>query len=386
VLVVDLCLPESASLPTGIPDALGCSGAPAMLPPALDAGTPLPSWRELYLSVPTALESGAPLRVATDGFFQLGARTRGLSADQTLAQLRVRVLDAAGAEHEGDLQLLLETSDGFHLFGWTARAPFALGDRLSVVLSADPSTSGAADVGGTFALSVVEPPPQLSAPELVLGRWTRFYQGVGEDVLTCRSLYPCGGNPSFSVPGRLVERMAVELSWVPPAHASPVAWQLHWQADQSSTGPETAWMYWGHGEHAPKLIGSVVLPDINEQHCVSLLIEDVRSGETRRSEVCAEPGPLEGFWSDTLLRQCPEPPSAELTRAWCNLRGGVSDEPRCADVLTQESAPGSDVVASPDPGPRESSGCQLGGAGSAHTLAGTLLGSVALWLARRRRR
>jgi MYXO-CTERM domain-containing protein len=320
--------------------------------------------------------------VDTNAFFPVTAVTHGLSAEQTQAQIQLHVTDGGGAEIAGDLRLLAQEA-GAYKFGWSARAPLAVGDRLNVVLTADPSASGAASVGGSFELSVVGPPAALPEPELVLTRWARYYQGTGEP-LTCRWNPPCTSRDlSLSVPGALLERVSAQPSWLPPATNSFLAWRLRWWTTlESADGApaEGGWNYWGFGQD-PVVFGHLALPD---RHCVTLQIEDLRSGETRRAETCAEPGPLERFATDTRLQECSEPPSAALTQAWCNLKGGTP--PQCAELPAEQGAPGTNVVATSDPEADDSWGCQLGSSSSGGTLGGAAIAALALLGARRRRK
>src|SRR5262245_39878960 len=120
LFALNLCLPEAESLPTGIPQALGCSGSGGVYEQ--------PDWSAL-LPAPTS-EEGAPVPVDTNGFLLLHAFTHHLSAEQAQAQIVVRVTNAAGTELAGDLRLLDDRADPY-TFGWSARTPLATGDRLT---------------------------------------------------------------------------------------------------------------------------------------------------------------------------------------------------------------------------------------------------------------
>lgn len=377
VSALNMGLPEVEALPTGIPEALGCSGAG----PVSNVPSPPPlTWYELTPSNPLTGDLPAPLAVATDGFFVLTAITNGISAQEAQSQLQVLVTDAAGAELAGDVRLVAEEDWGRYVFGWSARAPLAIGDRLNAALSADPSASGAASVGGSFELLVVGEPVALPQPELVLTHWARLYQGTGEP-LTCRSAHSCT-SASITVPSNVLDRLAVDVTWSPPESSSPVAWRLTWQEGaESADAGERSWNYYGFGRKYEDH-HLAVFPSGAGPHCVSLAIEDLRSGETSRAEACAEPGPLEDYLTNTRLRECSEPPSAGLTRAWCNLNGGRPAQ--CAGLPAQESEPGTEVVAA---SAGDASGCLLGGASTGQALSGVpALAALTLLGARRRRK
>lgn len=278
---------------------------------------------------------------------------------------------------------------GYHAFAWSARAPLTIGEHLNAVLSVDSSASGAAAVGGSFALALVSAPQPLPEPQLELSRWGIFYQGTG-DPLTCRTDLRCGSlalpgqTVPVSVPGALEERLSAQVTWTPPVSSGFVAWRLRWQPEPAAAGgtaAEDGWYYWGFVRD-PVALGRVNFPDRNELHSASLVIEDLRSGETKSAQACAEPGPPELFQTDTRLILCNEPPSAELTRAWCNLKGG--SPPQCASLPPEENAPGTEVVT--EDGTDEASGCQLSGASSGQALAGAAIAAIALYTARRRRK
>lgn len=166
MFVLNLGLPEAESLPTGIPEALGCSGSGGV-------STPSPLWRQLERVTLPGAEEGAPQPVDTSGFFLVSAYVNELSPEQAQAQIVLHVSDGAGAEVPGDLRLLAERR-GTYTFGWSAREPRALGERLNVALSVDPSASGAAGLGSSFELAVVAAPEVLPEPELALTRWNRY--------------------------------------------------------------------------------------------------------------------------------------------------------------------------------------------------------------------
>lgn len=188
----------------------------------------------------------------------------------------------------------------------------------------------------------------------------------------------------------------MQASWTPPATATLVAWRLRWWAQPAAADTaraEGTASYFGSWPQLTEL-GSLVFPEDGERHCATFVIEDLRSGAARRAETCAERGPLEGFRADSSLRLCREPPNAELTRPWCNLRrerslrcGTELESPEVAEVPAQDDAAGTIVVASPNRGDDAdaASGCQLGGSGSGYALCGTVAAALALLGARRRR-
>ena len=387
VFGLDLALPAAQLLPTGIPEARGCS---VEVPP------PRQGWDSLEPTTPTGSPS-EPVPVATDGFFTMRARGYGLSLEQAQSELRVRVTDSDGVEISGDLRLLGDPRD--YMFGWSAREPLPLGSRLNALLGVDASASdagssdaGAIDtgvVGGSYVLEVVGPPVPLPEPELRLGRWSRYYRGSGATV-NCWSLDTCGSH-RLDVPESVSEDVAVEASWIPPQTSTGVAWRVRMERSGSVNSESTAdsWAF------ARQLTFRAAVPfsALEQRHCVRLSIEDLRNGEKRSTESCAEPGPLQGFGTDTLLQQCSEPPNEALTRAWCDLRP-YNSPPVCTALRASENASDAEGPDSSDGDTAEvptdnvvhDSSCQMGASGGAGGLSAVLSAAALCGLCRARRR
>jgi len=376
---LDLWLPSADGLPTGVGEALGCSGAPGNEP--LRNG-----WS--YLK-PALLKNAEDPRVpvASDGFFVIHGEGGGLSREQAQTELRVVVQAASGAEVAGDVSLLPSTPQGGYDFAWVARQPLEVGASLSAVLATEPTTSNS-DVGGRFRLDVEGAPTPLPTPELVFDSWHKFYHGTGE-LVRCRSVTGCTVAVKL-VSGNVVEQVSTALRWTPPAITGGVAWNVRvelgaeqWQADSLTHELR----FYGEYPEQGYDLSPVVFPHAAGRYCVTLVLEDVRTGQDQRTEACSEPGPLLSAWTDTELPSCSEPPSAELTPTWCELKG-LPRPAQCAALLPQGEAPATDetIVRGPDLGDDSSppSGCQLGPGVSATPAVAALAGLALTWRRRSR--
>jgi hypothetical protein len=312
---LDLCLPSSDAVPTGIGEALGCSGAGNV--------APIEGWT--WLRPARSYDdqgSAAGVPVATDGFFAIQAEGNGLSLEQARAQLRVSVTNEAGNELAGELSLLDTPRDGAYLFGWVAREPLAAGEHLTATLATEPATSGAPYVGGQFPLRVAGPPVAPPEPQLMLNDWAKYYQGTGE-LVRCEQKPSSCGSVDLAVPSEAVEQVAARaLSAVSEVPVS-VAWRLYVEpgTERASAQVTAAATYYGEAGDLEGYIGLgdvFFSPQAERRYCATLVLQELRTGSERRTQVCAEPV-LSGVRGDYRWTSCKEPPSPSMTRAWCEL-------------------------------------------------------------------
>jgi hypothetical protein len=386
LFALDMWVPVAKGLPTGIGEALGCSGIGNG--PVLDGWTSLEPW--LY----RLDRARANIPVATDGFFAIVAQGHGLSPEQAQAELRLVVSDAGGDEVIGDVSLLRTWAEGTYLLGWAAREPLAVGAQLSASLGTAPGSKVNANVGGQFALLVEGEPTPLPLPELAFAGWGKYYHGTGDSVLCATKPGTCNAGVTTSVPGSVVEQVSAVVRWTQPAQLTGgVAWSVRVelgpeQAEAGTVAISREFLVYEPDEAQAGYLGSVVFPRRAERYCGTLVIEDLRTGRDRRAESCSAPGVLEEVATDTNLTLCKEPPTAALTPAWCGLhhaQPALCAEFAAAGDPTTEVAPasGSNDELGADSA-TTSRGCELSVARSAAPSSAALAGLVLGWLRRRR--
>jgi len=325
-----MLLPAHTQLHWGIGGASACSGGAPGVPGAAAPREAGFTWLKPSLAFHPG-SPAAPVPVATDGFFVIDAEGSMLSVDDAAAGMQVVVSDASGATLEGETKLLLEKGDGWYLFGWSAKSPLPAGAQLTATLSGAPITSGAlGNVGGQFPLTVVGEPTALPEPSFAFSRWVDFYHlPADEQWLTCQSTI-CGVAQTLRVPATLEKRVGVELTWQPPPVVGGVAWAL--RVEPSTTNPDVnvngayAGDYLGDAPASSAVsLGRALFPTEAARYCVTLVLKDLRTGEEKRSEVCAEPEPATLAETDSSLGQCDEPPPA-LRDPWCALKAGTDKD------------------------------------------------------------
>jgi hypothetical protein len=396
MFAVDMLFPTTEGLPVGVGDALGCSGGPN-LPAVVDGWTAL-SPRLSHTAAGNAVAEES-FSVATDGFFAISGEGNPLSLEQARAQLRVVVRDEDGLEVPGDISVLRsEPTRDSHLFGWVARQPLALGARLTVTLATEPATPGDRNVGGEFRLKVEGAATAPSAPVVKYEDWGTFYRGDGEvGSVQCMSSARCGPRPTLSLPPRVTEHVAAQVHWMPPEVVGGVAWRVRVEPDAQQAVVSSAESTLDDTGAGQELFGKVetayrgvhvddvIFQERADDYCVTVVLEDLRTGLEQRSELCAAPGPLQKYGTDTELAGCLEPPSAELTRAWCEL--SQSTLPECgAAGAEQAETPADAGAAASEVDVRATAGCALGGAHAGAPGVASLAGLAATWLLRRRPR
>ncbi|HWO07915.1 MAG TPA: hypothetical protein VNN80_00505, partial [Polyangiaceae bacterium] len=284
----------------------------------------------------------------------------------------------------GDVSLLRQEPSGERqsfLFGWAARQPLAVGSRFTATLATEPAAVGDTSVGGQFALRVEGLSTVQAAPVATFHDWGRYWRGEPEgDSVQCalnQTSPPCGPPRTVSLPTRVREEVAAIVVWAPPDIVGGVAWNLRFEGAQVGADPGSDFFdrvegFEPHADYGGDVGLFVAFPEPAERYCATMVIEDLRTGLEQRSELCAGPPlPLTAmFGSDTMLGSCAEPPTPELTQAWCELRQSTS--PICS---------GDDAHLEP-----ESSlvGCALSPAQPGPSALLSLAGLVSTWLVRRR--
>lgn len=128
--------------------------------------------------------------------------------------------------------------------------------------------------------------------------------------------------------------------WQLPEVASRVAWRAHLEASPSEPDArvlEDAPIEYFGGPPDAWTAGRVVFAREAAEHCVTLVVEDLRTGEARRYETCAATRPAERSATDTNLESCLEPPSEGLREAWCALH---PDDAASSDCTTSPGSAG----------------------------------------------
>jgi hypothetical protein len=313
------------------------------------------------------------------------------------------VRDEAGVEVPGDLGVLASeprSTQDSHLFGWVARQPLAVGARLTATLATEPATLGDPNVGGEFRLTVEGPATAPSAPVVKYEDWGTFYRGEGEmGSVQCMSSTGCEPRPlSLPLPPRVIEQVIAQVHWMPPEVVGGVAWRVRVEPDAPQAVVSSAEPALPDTGAVQELFGrvetpyrgvhidDVIFPERGESYCVTVVLEDLRTGLEQRSPLCAAPGPFERkYGTDTALRGCDEPPTAELTRAWCELHH--SARPECGAAGAEPPEAQTDAGAAAGAGDvRETTGCALGGARAGTPAVASLAALAVAWLLRRRQR
>jgi hypothetical protein len=390
---------------TGVPIALACSG-----------GFPGAGWE--YLDVADAY----PLQrvsIATDGFVLLkGVYREELDAKSSLPW--IRVTDAAGDQVAGHARVLRTepygdaTDDRTTVYiAWQAERTLTVGAVLRFSWADD--SEGGGEEGGapsvpaeraSLELEVVGEPPSLPTASVTLGAWADVRHGVGERV-ACEIGDSCG-TAEILVQTHETRLKGVHTAWEVPEFSGMVAWKVRAAASDAADGDEArlnesvvvarnktdALDKLGTADRHIVDLGYVTFAPDATDHCVVVIIEDLRTGEQSRSEPrCASPREPEREVFDYQLASCNEPPTAESAPLWCEGRvpardcppagegdagaSGKSGSGHAGEAATNDDAPLA-TRASP------TGGCQLAPTTGRIGLVGLMLGALAL-IARRRR-
>lgn len=358
--------------PDGLPSAQGCTG-----------GAP-PVQEEVHL-----WPDAAAVGLATDGFFLLA--TSGVSEPASLVpKLAVSVTTLDGVAVEGKL-LTLSGRDQDYL-AWQADAPLAVGTELKIVVEG-PNGTGAASAADEAILKVTGEPAELQVGALSFGNWVDYRHGIGEPV-TCKSLYRCGGD-DLRVFAKERALPAVDALWgLENAVHGFTLWEVDVAASDPTPGLPVPPTLTVTQPNEPTSSSSLV-PFSNEAttHCVTVSVKDLRSGAVESAERCTTreaPSRESGISRDFPLGGCAEPPSTELTAAWC--------EATSTPTSVCSTTPGEGVGSANGPPPtndaetpaRTSSGCQmvvvgLGAASGTFGGFGSVLAVLSLAMRRRAR-
>jgi hypothetical protein len=356
--------------PAGIRVAQGCAAG--------GGGVPLPSPRIIRQG---GEPGGKAFPVATDGFF-LMETTQPVQDPTTSIEVTVT---SAGVEVPGVLQTL-EDSEKKNLLGWHADQALPMGALLEVHVEVL-SSSASDDV----LLSVVGEPTELAAPEISFGEWVDFRRGIG-DLVACRNVTGCP-TPIFNVYGDEEARQAVEVRWHLPEITGFVAWRQRLElsngvAAEGAFGQEHVF---SSGPRS-RDVGIVAFPEPAARQCATLVVEDLRTGQEQRSELCAEPDPPGTMYRNYSLEACERPPSPTLQHAWCESH---ENDPIClgaADLRPLPEPPdgvpnhdANDGTADDELESGTSEGCQMAPSGSLLGSGATLFFALGVVAARRRR-
>jgi hypothetical protein len=332
--------------PNGIGSAEACSGGVSGLS-GMD-------WR-----FPTvAPEERLP--IATDGFVLITGASRSDASDSEVPLPWVRVTNEAGVDLPGQLRVLqtepFTETTGAKL-AWESDEPLALGTvaKLSWSETEEAGAGGAGNAPAsyeTIELEVVAEPTPLPVPTAVLSDWVEVRHGVGE-LVECESYDSCG--PSLiEVPTEEVRVPGVGVSWELPTISGMVAWEVWAETSAPSDGavsqrPGPRQLIDRESEVIKAVDDLVVFADDAAEHCVVMVVKDLRTGEESRSEPeCQEPGEPISTLADHSLSSCDEPPTPESLSLWCLGPAHAKDE-RCSGVV-QEGSGGQAASGNDSPG------------------------------------
>lgn len=386
----------------GISNAEACSG-----------GAPSVGWNDPR---PVDFYEEGRIPVATDGFVLL--RSLYVLGDVDPADLGVdiRVTDEDGADVPGTLRLLRARDGGDETvaeLGWQADEPLAIGSLLELTWSPRDPNAGEAGApavshGKTLRLEVRGEPTPLPKPIAHIEDWLEIRHGAGE-LADCNYETSCGITVR-QVPPRHTHLLGVSTSWQVPAVTGMVAWETWAEAadPENGEGPVGREHFLIGGPSTPAKAWSETVAFFADatDHCIVVVVKDLRTGEERRSDPLCQPvGKLAGAVADNDLGECSAPPTPEALPYWCETQG---DDPRCDGVpvvddgfggaasfdepatVAGEHAGGSPSTSGGQPTRRDEptseagGGCQLA---STHASFGSLLVGVCglAALARRRR-
>lgn len=375
--------------PEGFPEAQGCSGAGA-------GGAVAPA----QTATIHRLTGAGEVEVATDGFFLIDSYS---FTGYDPGNITVTVTTLEGAEVLGAVKVLT-TSGGQSLYSWSANEPLEVGSKLRASVAPTFSAFGAPDQA---ILAVVAVPAELASGGVNVENWLDFGHGVGPSTTCFASGGSCTGPHQISLPGAEQMLHAANYGWSPAAAVTGfVAWEVTVErasvaAPEMALAAPGASLFMG-GPNAHLYLGALPFPLGTERYCVKYTVRDLRTDDSESAEFCSELGPSTETQRDYPLAQCDQPPSAELTKAWCELHPGstlaqcVPFDPTAHPADPQDPMPrepSDDVTPRAEPsdddraaGSRTSSGCQMTTSASRHAGFGLFLAATVLggWLRRRR--
>jgi hypothetical protein len=304
---------------------------------ACTGGAPNAGWNDLR---PADYYKAEPVQIATDGFVLLQGFYYLGDLEVKDPGVSVRVTDDQGAEVPGQLKVLRAQDQGDVTrvyLGWQAEQVLALGSLLELTWSATDPELGAAGApavpsGKTIQLEVAGEPTPLPKPTAALGDWLEIRHGLGE-LVDCNWETSCGPY-LLHVPTRQTHWLGVQTSWTLPQISGMVAWEAWAEpAKPENGGGEVGRVHplVSGLKSGPQVItGTVAFANDATDHCVVIVIKDLRTGEQQRSEpLCALPRMPSGVVSDNDLEHCESPPTPESLPFWCESLPG---DARCAGV------------------------------------------------------
>jgi hypothetical protein len=305
--------------PDGVQPAEACSG-----------GVPGAGWGSLRVA-DAYPETRVP--IATDGFVLFEAIKIGEGFSLEDGDVTIKVTDEQNVEIAGQLEILSGHTDtqsdvSQFLLGWQAEEPLELGAELQLSWSAGDLAEQ------SLALDVVGEPPPLPTPTAVIDAWVDVRHGVG-DVSSCGNDTPC--ESSSFVHSSEVKLRGVLTSWDVPELTGMVAWAVRSEVsdprDQGEGPVDRPSVVSRYVASRPTVsAGLVTFADETVDHCVVLIVKDLRTGEEVRSEPkCGEPAEPALMRADHDLRLCAEPPTPESVELWCE---GRRDPPEICDGTT----------------------------------------------------
>jgi MYXO-CTERM domain-containing protein len=303
--------------PEGLRSAEACTG-----------GVPGAGWDSLEVA---DASQATRVSIATDGFVLLDAVKIAEGFSLNDGEPTVRVTDAQGGEVSGKIQLLRRSDDPLkdsdrdqlHL-GWQADEPLEVGTMLELTFSVR-------DLGEqSLELEVVGDPAPLPKPSAMLGAWVDVRHGVG-DVGACEAGEGVCGVFEIDVPTREVKLRGVQVSWALPEITGMVAWEVRAETSElvdRGDGPEEPPIVVGREVASRPTVsaGLVTFAADADDHCVVVIVKDLRTDEEVRSEPsCGKPADPELMKADHRLRDCWEPPTQESIPLWCEGRTNALD-------------------------------------------------------------
>jgi hypothetical protein len=277
-----------------------------------------------------------------------------------------------------------------------------VGSKLRATVAATFNAFGAPDQA---ILAVVGAPAELATGALNVENWLDFGHGVGSSTTCMAYGGGCNGPQPISVPTAEQMLHAANYGWSPaPGATGFVAWEV--TVERASMAPPEMGLvspgpslFMG-GPSAHLYLGTLPFPLATESYCVKYTVRDLRTDDSESTDFCSDLGASTETQRDYPLAQCNQPPSAELTQAWCELHPG-STFAQCVpptarptdpqDPMPRE--PRDDVISQAEPsdddmamGSRTSSGCQMTASASRHTSFGLFVAATALGGLLRRRR
>ena len=298
-------------LPNGPPEVEGCSGGGSIAPPAAGIES---------VGVPSSAESPDVSSVGTDGFFVVYVDANELDSDLLVDALTIEVTSQGGSAVAGSARLLKVSGDDSGrysaLVGWEADGPLAAAQNFEVNVSA----AGAdGPLTASTTLAVRDETVELAVPELVFSRWSNLTRDSGPR-LTCAA-NSCASTSSFGSELQVIHVGTYKLEQLLPVM---VAWNVSLTpiegkgvfADATLWGEVTEWETF----LSTSAFRGIAFTDPRPEYCVSVKVEDLRTGASLEEEHCAVPTDVVDELADSIS-QCSSVDDKYRER-WCRANGG----------------------------------------------------------------